>query len=94
MRNWRKWREGKEKRSELARRAAETRWARVHAEAPLRERRVIEITIRDSHRMRTVIRAEQLQDEEGRWSRLRVEGSKGRPVGRHGLGLRVAAAVL
>ena len=59
-----------------------------------REVRVIEIVIRDSHRPMTRMRAEQCQDDEGRWGRLRMEGGAGRPVGRRGLGERVARAVL
>ena len=35
IRNWHKWREGKKKRSELARRAVNIRWERYHAEKAL-----------------------------------------------------------
>lgn len=59
-----------------------------------RETRVIEITIRDSHRPMTIIRARQEEGIDGQWGRLRIEGCEGRPVGRNGLGKRIAAAVL
>jgi hypothetical protein len=36
---------------------------------PVRQDRVVEITIRDSHRPMTAIRLRREQDDEGRWGR-------------------------
>jgi len=93
-RNWSKWRAGRHKRSARARHAAEIRWQRHHAAQPTREIRRIAVTIRDSHRPMTVLRATQHDQGGGQWSRLRIQGSHGRPVSRHGLAMRIAAALL
>lgn len=70
------------------------RRALANKQDSIQETRVIEITIRDSHRPMTIIRAKQIEKDDGRWSRLRVDGSTGRPIGRCGLGMKVASAVL
>ena len=54
------------------RRRVEARWARQSAERerdPVRQTRVVEITVRDSHRTRTLIRLEADENERswGRW---------------------------
>lgn len=94
MRNWAQFWDKAQQRSKRAEYAARCRWDRYHASAPMRDSRVIEITIRDSHRPRTIIRAQQDQLDDGRWSRLRIDGSQGRPVSRHGLAQRIASALL
>lgn len=56
--NWRKWNAEKGKRSARAQHASEIRWARYHAALsaePVRASRVVEITIRDTHRPMRVI---------------------------------------
>ena len=75
-------------------RRARKRWEVCRPDEPPRETRVIEITIRDSHRPMQIIRATQLQGDEGRGGRLRIDGIQARPVGRRGLGVIVAEAVL
>ena len=90
MRNWRKWEAGAARRSERARHAANARWETYHDAMPRRETRVVEITVRDSHRPLTRIRAEQFEDGDGRWSRWHVVGHAGRPRGKHGLGQLLA----
>lgn len=73
MRNCKKWRQARERRSAAARKAAEARWAavrsRFHGE-PVRTTRVVEIVIRDSHRQMRTIRM--VADEQprgwGRWA--------------------------
>lgn len=94
--DWRKWNKGKRARSERASKAARARWEKEHSgkQPEPRETRHIEITIRDSHRPMTIIRAHQEQQDYGRWSRLRIEGSTSRPVSRNGMAKRIAAALL
>jgi hypothetical protein len=77
-----------------AQKAARTRWDRVHAEsaAAPRETRCVEITIRDSHRMQTVIVARQSECGDGRWSRWTIDGVPCRPLARHGLARHIAEA--
>jgi hypothetical protein len=89
-RNRREEREFREAQSLRARK----RWERVGNEGgPVRGVRVVEITIRDSMAPRTIIRAVQREDDEGRWGRFELAGIGRRPVGRRGLGEMVAAAV-
>ena len=82
-------------RSERAQYAANVRWERYHAgiEEPVRESRVVEMRIVDSHRAGVVIR---LQAEEGPrgWGRFRVwcngERVGSRSFGRSGVGDLIA----
>jgi len=87
MRNWKTFRCGAAARSERARRAATARWAAYHlaqADAPLRQTRVVEMTIRDSHRPMRVIRMAAEQTDRG-WSRWLVT-ENGERVGRRRFG--------
>jgi len=93
MRNWRKWREGEKLRSQRASYAAQCRWARHHADAPKRDARRIVIEIRDTHRPTQLIRAEQCETTDGRWSRWRIAGCGCRPVAATGLARLIAEAV-
>jgi len=94
MRNWKQYHAKKAARSEAGRRAANVRWERYHADMPERDVRNFRITIEDSHEPMRVIMARQVLLDNGRWSRLRVAGSRGRPVSRNGLAKRVAAALV
>jgi hypothetical protein len=89
--NWRKWHEGKAKRSAKARRAAEARWERHHAALaaePVRVPRVAEITIRDSCRPMMVVR---LERQGTRWKIFQQGEQVGtRPVAASGLGMMLA----
>jgi hypothetical protein len=89
--NWRKWNAGKRQRSDKARHAANTRWDRVRAARagePVRETRVVELTIRDSHRPMRIVRL-QAEELERSWSRWAVSenGQKigNRRFGRNGI---------
>jgi hypothetical protein len=87
MRNWRTWKAKAKARSDLARRAAEARWAAYHeaqADDPIRQTRVVEMTIKDSHRPMRVIRMEAEQTERG-WSRW-LATENGERVGRRRFG--------
>ena len=99
MRNWGKWNEGKTRRSEIARKAATARWAAYHAFQagdPQRHSRVIELTIRDSHRPMQVIHIHR-ESIGHAWSRARVyvNGSRVgvRAFGRTALAKLVAEAL-
>lgn len=61
---------------------------------PPAESRTVEITIRDSHRPMQIFRATQFQLDSGAWSRFTIEGLRHRPVGRRGLALLLAEALL
>jgi len=91
MRNWRKYRSDKaqRKRSERAAHAARVRCERYHADLPVRQTRTVVITIRDSARPMSVIRATQHERMDGRWTRFYVEGFSGRPVSASGLGAMI-----
>ena len=72
MHTWRKWGAGRRARSERARKAANARWDAVRAgrmDEPVRETRVVEMTIRDTHRPQRTIRmkAEEARRGWGRW---------------------------
>lgn len=88
------WAKQKEKLSARGRLGASARWDRVHA-APVavRESRVVEITIRDSHRPMELVRARREMDDVGIWGRWRVAGVAGRPVGPRGLGRLIALLI-
>jgi hypothetical protein len=71
------WGKRKRKRSNRGQHGADCRWRKYHeklAGEPVRTDRVIEITIRDSHRPMTVIRLRREQNDEGRWGRWRGIG--------------------
>jgi hypothetical protein len=103
-RNWKKWREGAERRSAAARRAARIRWDREHEGMGTRRERVVRITIEDSAQPRQVIVGRLVEGDEGKWGRFRLEGlvtraadgtvTSARPVGVMGLARVVAMAVL
>lgn len=85
MRNWKKWNAGSKARSTRAQHAANCRWERYHADMPPRETRCIEITLCDSHRPMQIIRAQQCEGTDGRWSRWSIDGCRCRPVASSGL---------
>ena len=93
MRNWRKWEENQAKRSKRASYAAQCRWQQYHADLPPRATRRIEIEMRDSHRPMQVIRAEQCEGNDGRWTRWRIDGCQCRPVASSGLARLIAEAL-
>lgn len=71
MRDWRKWRADSERRRHAARRAAQIRWDRHHAEQSdvvARATRSVELSIRDTHRPMRIIRMEAEEREHG-WGR-------------------------
>lgn len=87
MRNWRKWRKGAAHRSALARIAANARWEQHRAALaaePTRTIRVVELTVKDSHRPQRVIRME-ADERETTWSRWLVI-ENGERVGRRRFG--------
>lgn len=87
MRNWAQWRARKAARSERARAAAEARWSAVRAaraDEPVREGRVVEITIRDTRQPMRVLRL-QAEPRELGWSRWAVS-ENGVRVGRRRFG--------
>jgi len=93
--NYRKWQAGKAKQTKRARAGADARWAAVRearAEEPVRRTRVVELTIRDSHRPGTVVR---LSAEEGArgWGRWAVE-QDGARIGKRRLGKAGIARML
>jgi ATPase subunit of ABC transporter with duplicated ATPase domains len=99
MRDWQKWRAGAKARSARASRAAIARWDAVRAARagePVRETRVTEITVRDSHRPMEIVR---LQSEETRsgWSRRRVSHNgvslSIRPLGPSGIASLIAGLI-
>jgi hypothetical protein len=97
--NWRKWNTQARERSRRAQHAAEVRWARHHAgiEAPPRETRVVEMSIRDSHRPMRTLRFEADETERG-WGRWRVsEGGARigeRRFGRTAIGALIARSLM
>jgi len=91
---WRAARRDKEALSERARRAAKARWARYHDGLARRQGRHVKITIRDSHQPLIVIEATRTETDDGTWTRWRIKDSPRRPVGRHGLAQRLAAALM
>jgi hypothetical protein len=95
MRNWATYRAGKARRSEAGRRAANARWARVHAACngePVRESRVVELSIRDSHRPARVIRMQADMTPRG-WSRWAVS-ENGARIGCRTFGRRALAGLI
>ena len=92
------WTYRKRRRDKMLREMANKRAAKARkheaetAGLPVRESRVIEITIRDSHRPMTVIRATQTEHE-GVGSRWRIAEYSGRPVGKTGLARLLAQYV-
>lgn len=87
MRKWSEWRSEASARSERARVAACARWAAVRAaradERP-RETRVVEISLRDTHRPSRQIRL-QAEERNRSWSRWSVT-EDGVRIGRRALG--------
>ena len=95
MRNWSQWRAGAEARRERASRAAEARWAAVRAarvDEPVRETRVVELTIRDSHRPLRILQMSADESERG-WGRWDV-CENGVKIGRRRFGRRAVAELL
>lgn len=95
MRNWRKWRSGNEQRSERARKAANARWdacRAANASEPIRRDRVVELTIRDTHRPMFIIRLQAHETPRG-WSRWQVT-ENGKQVGRRRWGTHAVAAMI
>jgi len=95
MRNWRKWREQRTLRSDRGRRAATARWDAVHADRaaePVRDSRVVEITIRDSTRPLRQIQMQCEPTEHG-WSRWAVT-ENGHPAGRRRFGATAIARLI
>jgi hypothetical protein len=95
MRNWAKWREAKARRSAAGRAGANARWAAYHAAQagePVRQSRVTEITVRDSHRPMEIVRIVR-EPRDHSWGRGRVEVN-GKPVGRRALGISGIARLL
>lgn len=93
--NWRKWKAGKEKRSERARKGAAARWARVLAgregEA-IRRDRVVELRVADTHRPWVTVRLTRIGNR-GRWEvREGTGGGRigGRKWGRTGVARLIA----
>lgn len=82
-------RRGRSWTPESGRRGATARWARAHAEQagePVRETRVVEFPVIDTHRPRTHIRLESNLTREGSaWGRWRV-WENGERVGKRRLG--------
>ena len=93
MHNPRLWTKKSAARSALKRRAAQARWERAHANRPLRCERVVRITVEDFLRTRSVIVARQVEGDDGRWSRWRVDGMTCRPIGGSGLAVLVREAL-
>jgi hypothetical protein len=95
MRNWSKYRAGNKARSEAAVRAARARWDRVLAQRagePVRQTRVVELTVVDSHRPRSLIRLA-ADEQDGRWGRWAVtEG--GQRIGKRRFGRRAVADLI
>lgn len=87
------WRKKQEQRSARGRRGAEARWARAHAEGPVRASRWVEIEVRCSDRPLEVVRLRQDELDDGRWSRFVIEGTHGRRRGANGVGKLVAALI-
>lgn len=95
MRDWAKWWEAKARRSAAGRAGATARWAAYHAakaDEPVRQSRVTEITIRDSHRPMEIVRIVR-QPRAHSWGRGRVTVN-GRPVGRRAFGVSAIARLL
>ena len=99
MRNWAKWQADKTRRSAAAQKAAHARGAANHAFQagdPQRHSRVIELTIRDSHRPMQVIHIHR-ESIGHAWSRARVyiNGSRVgvRAFGRTALAKLIAEAL-
>jgi hypothetical protein len=92
---WGHWHNNAAQRSERARRAAMARWSRAHddSDAPMRETRTIEVTLRDSHRPMETIRLSRDDVGDGRWSRWRVEGARIRPLGATGVARLLARLI-
>ena len=102
--NWRKWHEGKQKRSERAQKAALTRWERVHQTAagePVRrdwEPRIVQVVVRPLGEPQICLVLVQSEKRRNRW-RVTEQGQAwdheigawefGRAVGRM-LGMRIA----
>jgi hypothetical protein len=95
MRNWAKWHEAKARRSAAGRAGANARWAAYHATQdaePVRQSRVTEIVIRDSHRPMEVIRL--TREPRGQtWSRAIVTQNN-QPVGRRAFGVSAISRLL
>jgi|GEM_PF-3658755 len=80
------WKRLKQKRLERSRKGVEARRRKremANTGLPLRQTRVVEITIRDSHRTMTVLRLEQHEGHEGKWTRWHGLGK--RPLGINGI---------
>lgn len=77
--------------------AAAARWRKVRAgrsDCPLRETRVVELTVRDSHRTRRVIRMESDLTRDARaWGRWSVS-ENGRAIGRRRFGRSAIADLI
>ena len=95
MRNWAKGREAKARRSAAGRTGAVARWTEYHAAQaaePVRQSRVTELTIRDTHRPMEIVRIVR-QPRDHSWGRGRVTVN-GRPVGRRAFGVSAIAQLL
>lgn len=95
MRDWAKWREKKARRSAAGRVGANARWAAYHAThagEPIRQSRVTELTIRDTHRATEIVRIVR-EPRDHSWSRGRVTVN-GRPVGKRAFGFSAIARLL
>ncbi len=87
MRNWTKWNAERAQRSARATRAANARWEAARAEraaGPTRQTRIVELTIRDTHRTMRTIRLSAEPTELG-WSRW-AAAENGQRIGRRRLG--------
>lgn len=91
-RKLRKWRAGREKRREAARRAALARWGGKGQEERPRQAVRVRITVERSWWTREVIEGERVETGEGKWSRWRVAGIS-RRLGDGGIGRLVAEAL-
>lgn len=80
--------------SEAQRKRVNRRWAKAHDGKAVRRVRVVRVTIEDSTAPRTVIEAEQVETDDGRWSRFRLRGIRCRPVGERGLAAIIAAGMV
>ncbi len=95
MRDWKKWNANAEHRRERARRAAEARWEAAResrSDEPVRQTRVVELTIRDTHRCRRtiVLRADEGFRGWGRW----LVSENGERIGRRRFGRSAIAALI
>ena len=95
MRDWAKWRKEKARRSAAGRAGANARWAAYHVAQdgePVRQSRVTELTIRDTHRPMEIVRIVR-QPRDHSWGRGRVTVNS-RPVGRRAFGISAIARLL